>query len=138
MRDTAEHGFQDSIRSRLKNGFSHWNNNYDAWLEWCDTLYEPDAFYNLYDRHLSLQKYKEMMGLFFKEYEIVLGDFNSLLVQDDWCAIRYKVFLTNRETGEQTDQNMMEFIHFKDKSLAIGLRAIEGWVYSDKPLSSME
>lgn len=30
------------------NGFKNWNSGYKSWLEWCETLYEPDAHYNVY------------------------------------------------------------------------------------------
>ena len=40
--------FQDKVRARLHRGFANWNQGYDSWLEWCETLYEPDAHYNVY------------------------------------------------------------------------------------------
>ena len=36
-----------------------------------------------------------MMGQFFQAFDIELGDFYNMPVQDDWCAIRYNVFITN-------------------------------------------
>lgn len=40
--------FENAIRERFEQGFKNWNNGYDAWLDWCETLYEPDAHYNVY------------------------------------------------------------------------------------------
>ena len=34
---------EQAIKDRLENGFKNWNGGYDGWLEWCNTLYEPDA-----------------------------------------------------------------------------------------------
>ena len=58
-----------------------------------------------------------------------------MLVQDDWCAIRYKVFITEKRTGEKFEQMAMEFVNFKDNPEPIGARVVEGWALSDKPLS---
>ena len=38
------------------------------------------------------------MGQFFQAFDIELGDFYNMPVQDDWCAIRYNVFITNMQT----------------------------------------
>lgn len=128
--------FEEAIRARLTTGFSEWNQGYDAWLEWCHTLYEPDAHYNVYSDRLTLQEYKDMMGQFFSAYEIELGEFHNMLVQDDWCAIRYCVYITNKKTGEKIKQETMEFVKFKDNPEPIGARVIEGWALSDTPLST--
>ena len=131
--------FQEAIRERLQAGFSEWNKGYDAWLEWCDTLYEPDAVYNIGEKgglkRLTLQEYKDMMGLFFQAFDIELGEFYNMLVQDDWCGIRYKVFITNKQTGEKIEQMVMEFVNFKDNPEPIGARVVEGFALSDLPLS---
>jgi hypothetical protein len=129
---------QNAIKERLQNGFSNWNKGYQAWLEWCDTLYEPDAHYNVYGKRLTLQQYKDMMGQLFKVFDIELGSFHNMLVVDDWCAIRYSVFVTNKKTGEKSELNTMEFVSFKNNLAPIGVRVIEGWALSDNPLSSRE
>ena len=36
-----------AIRDRLVTGFKNWNGGYEGWLEWCNTLYEEDAYYNV-------------------------------------------------------------------------------------------
>lgn len=126
--------FQEQIRDRLQSGFKNWNGGYEVWLEWCHTLYEPDAHYNVYGQRLTLEEYKGMMGKFFAAFDVDLGDFHNMLVQDDWCAIRYSVHITNKETGEKIEQETMEFVHFKDNPDPVGARVIEGWALSDKPL----
>lgn len=120
---------------RLQNGFKNWNGGYEVWLEWCNTLYEPDAHYNLQvggsQRRLTLQYYKDLMGKFFKNFDVKLGEFQNMLVVDDWCGIRYSVTSTNKATGESLNQNTMEFVNFKDNGGEIGARVIEGWALSD-------
>lgn len=109
--------FQDKIRDRLQNGFKNWNGGYDAWLEWCNTLYEPDAYYNVYGQHWTLQQYKDAMGKLFEIFDMELGEFYNMLVVDDWCAIRYKVITTNKKTGEKFEQMTMEFVECVNESL---------------------
>jgi hypothetical protein len=131
--------FEEAIRKRLRDGFNNWNNGYESWLEWCEILYEPDAHYNIGAsdgmHRLSLQEYKDMMGQFLDAFDVELGDFYNMLVVDDWCGIRYNVFVTNKATGQRFEQMTMEFVHFKDNPEPIGARVIEGWALSDLPLS---
>lgn len=130
--------FQDQIRDRLQNGFQNWNGGYETWLEWCGTLYEPDAHYNIQlggpQKRLTLQEYKDMMGHFFEGFDVELGEFRNMLVVDDWCAIRYVVYVTNKKTSEKFTQNTMEFVRFKDNGGDIGARVVEGWALSDLTL----
>lgn len=135
MSTTDNYRFRESIRSRIQEGFTCLNRNYQAWLAWHDTMYDPNAHCNLYDQRFSLQQYKDIVGRFFLDFDIVLGDFTSLLVQNDWCAFRYTVNVTNRKTRIETKQNMMEFIHFGKDCQAADSRIIESWVFSDKPIS---
>ena len=131
--------WQDRIKERLRDGFENWNSGYDAWLEWCETLYEPDAHYNIGLKdgmsRLSLQEYKDMMGQFFSVFDVELGDFYNMLVEGDWCGIRYNVFVTNKQTGQRFEQMTMEFVKFKDNPEPIGARVIEGFALSDLPLA---
>jgi hypothetical protein len=128
--------FESAIRSRFSRGFSEWNQGYDAWLSWCDTLYEPDAHYNVYSDRLTLQEYKNMMSQLFVAYDIELGEFHNVIVEDDWGAIRYTVYITDKKTGERIEQKTMEFVHFKDNPDPVGARVIEGWALSDHPLAA--
>ncbi len=128
--------FQEAIRARFSQGFKEWNTGYDAWLKWCNTLYEPDAHYNVYGNRLTLQQYKDMMRQLFSMYDIELGEFHNIIVEEDWGAIRYSVYIVNKKTGEKIEQKTMEFVHFKNNPQPIGARVVEGWAISDKPLST--
>lgn len=128
------HHFEEAIRDRLQNGFKNWNGGYDRWLEWCNTLYEPDAHYNVYGQRWTLQEYKDAMGKLFSVYDMELGDFDNMIIKDDWCAIRYTVLTTDKNTGKKTTLHTMEFVHFKDNPGPVGARVIEGWALSDKPI----
>jgi hypothetical protein len=134
--DARTDDFQEAIRARLRRGFANWNRGYEAWLEWCDTLYEPDAHYNVNGLRLSLQQYKDLMGQLFSVYDIELGQFYNMLVEDGWCAIRYSVRIADKRTGDAFDQMTMEFVNFKDNPSPIGARVVEGWALSDRPLSA--
>lgn len=135
MTDMATTTFQDAIRDRLQTGFRNWNGGYEAWLDWCNTLYEPDAHYNVYGRRLSMQEYKDLMGTFFEKYDVKMGDFHNMLIEDDWCGIRYQTHIIEKATGKSFDQESFEFVHFKDNPAPIGARVIEGWATSTNPLS---
>ena len=39
-----------------------------------------------------------------------LGQFDNMIIRDDWCAIRYTVKIKNLHTGEEFVQNTMEFV----------------------------
>ena len=75
-----------------------------------------------------------MMGHFFDNFDVELGEFKNMLLVNDWCGIRYVVHVTNKKTGEKFTQNTMEFVHFKDNPDPIGARVIEGWALSDLTL----
>jgi len=126
---------EKAIKDRLENGFRNWNGGYDGWLTWCNTLYEPDAHYNVYGKRLTLEEYKGMMGQLFQHFTMELGEFLNMIIDDDWCAIRYNVIITNLQTGEKINQQTMEFVHFKDNPAPVGARVVEGWALADKPLS---
>ncbi|WP_208559556.1 nuclear transport factor 2 family protein [Marinilactibacillus kalidii] len=134
--DKAEKTLEQRIEERLLNGFKNWNGGYDGWLEWCNKLYEPDAHYNVYGKRMTLQEYKDMMGELFEHYTMDLGEFDNMLIKDDWCAIRYTVTIKNIHTGEATTQHTMEFVNFKDNDNTEGARVVEGWALSDSPLST--
>ena len=127
--------FEEAIKNRLETGFKNWNSGYESWLEWCNTLYEPDALYNVHGMHWTLQEYKDAMGQLFAESDIELGEFYNMIIKDDWCAIRYNVITTNKKTGARVESQSMEFVHFKDNPNPIGVRVIEGWAISTETLS---
>ena len=130
---------EDAIRDRLLNGFQNWNGGYDGWLEWCNTLYEPNAYYNIplggSQKRLTLQQYKDMMGQLFQHFTMELGAFENMIIKEGWAAIRYTVKIKNLDTGAEILQNTMEFVHFKDNGGETGVRVIEGWALSDTPIS---
>ncbi len=127
--------FEQAMIDRIKAGFGNWNKGYEAWLVWCDTLYEPDAHYNVYGNRLTLQEYKDMMGQLFQAFDMELGDFHDIIPDGNKIAIRYDVTIINKKTGERIPQKTMEFVHFKDNPEPIGARVVEGWALSDKPLA---
>lgn len=131
MRNTK---MEEAIKDRLLNGFKNWNGGYDCWLEWCNTLYEPDSHYNVNGKRLTLQEYKDMMKEFLSNYDIKMGEFQNMLIEDDWCGIRYKCYHINRRTNEKIEQESFEFVHFKDNPEPIGVRVIEGWATSTSPI----
>ena len=63
---------EKAIRDRLETGFKNRNGGYDGWLEWCNTLYEPDAHYNIpfkgSQKRCTLEEYKAMMGQLFQHF----------------------------------------------------------------------
>lgn len=128
---------EKAIRDRLETGFKNWNGGYEGWLKWCNTLYEPDAHYNIPfhggQRRCTLQEYKDMMGQLFQHFTMELGDFENMIIKDNWCGIRYTVKITNLKTGEEILQNTMEFVEFKDNGDDRGVRVVEGWALSDSP-----
>ena len=132
----VETEIEKAIKDRLLNGFENWNGGYDGWLKWCETLYEPDAHYNLQTREgglkrLTLQQYEDMMGELFKHFTMTLGDFENMIIRDDWCAIRYTINVKNVHTGEVNTMNTMEFVKFTQNPEPVGVRVVEGWAISD-------
>lgn len=129
---------EQAIRERLENGFKNWNGGYEGWLKWCETLYEPDAHYNVplggAQKRCTLQEYKDMMGKLFQHFTMELGDFDNMIIRDNWCAIRYTVRVKNLDTGKEILQHTMEFVKFKDNGGDVGVRVVEGWALSDAPL----
>ena len=71
----------------------------------------------------------------FKHVTGELGECEKMMIQDDWCAIRYSVKIKNLDSGEEILQHTMEFVHFKDNPEPIGARVIEGWALSDIALA---
>lgn len=129
---------ETAIKNRLETGFKNWNGGYDGWLEWCNTLYEPDAYYNIpfngTQRRCTLQEYKDMMGQLFQHFTMELGDFDNMIIKDNWAAIRYTVNVKNLDTGAEILQHTMEFVKFKNNSDERGVRVVEGWALSDSAL----
>ncbi|MBQ1923591.1 MAG: hypothetical protein II189_07205, partial [Lachnospiraceae bacterium] len=64
-----------------------------------------------------------------------LGNFENMIIKDDWCAIRYTVKIRNLDTGDEILQNTMEFVKFRENPESIGVRVVEGWALSDISLA---
>lgn len=128
----------ESVYDRIQKGLRSRFENYGAWLAWFDSLFAPEAFCNINDQKLTLSKTKRIIGKFIDVFDTKLGTLGSMLVQDDWCSIRYVVYITNKETGERTEQKTMEFFRLKDNPQPIGTRIIEEWVFSITPLPSAD
>lgn len=73
--------FEEAMKARIRNGFAEWNGGYEGWLKWCNTLYEPDAHYNVYGQRWTLEQYKAAMGKFFQAFDIELGDFHNIMAE---------------------------------------------------------
>lgn len=122
-----EKDIEKAIQDRLLNGFRNWNKGYEAWETWCDTLYEPNAHYTVHGRRLSLAEYKAEMKTLLAEYDIEVGNFENMLIREDWCAIRYHGRSIHKQTGNIQEYQVMEFVRFVQNPEPIGVRVIEGW-----------
>ncbi|MBS7527829.1 nuclear transport factor 2 family protein [Fusibacter paucivorans] len=123
---------EEAIKDRLETGFKNWNGGYESWLVWCNTLYDDASMYNVYGHRLTLKQYQDMMGDLFAKQDIFLGKFHNMIIQDDWCAIRYDVETVDKATGKRETQESMEFVHFKETPT--GVKVDEGWATSTSPL----
>ena len=63
-------------------------------------------------------------------YDIQLGKFHNMIIQDEWCAIRYDVVHIDKKTGEETTLESMEFVKFKQLPEPYGVKVVEGWATS--------
>lgn len=118
---------EKNIQNRLLNGFENWNRGYDAWETWGDILYTEDSLYNVHGVKLTLKEYQSSMNATLKSTDIQMGNFNNMIINGDWTAIRYDISTTNRQTKETVDGSVMEFVNFKDYGDEMGTRVVEGW-----------
>ncbi len=51
-----------------------------------------------------------------------LSQFESMIIHNNWCAIRYTVKIKNLDTGEEVLQNTVEFVTFKENPEPVGVR----------------
>ena len=119
---------QDRMRERVRDGMESMNRGYEAWLKQCDITYEPDAHYNVFGRRIPLREYQDAVRQEYSVRDIKLGEMYNMLIDNDWLSMRYSLLFTNKETGEESQEMTMEFVHFKDNPQPIGARVIEGWV----------
>lgn len=121
-----------AIKDRLENGFRNWNGGYDCWLEWCNILYDDASIYHVHGHDLTLKQYQEMMGKLFQIQDIKLGKFHNMIIEDNWCAIRYDVTTVDLKTGKEETSNSFEFVRFKNTPN--GVKVDEGWATSTSPV----
>ena len=122
----AEKPLEKKVQNRLLNGFHTWNAGYDAWKHWGEVLYTKDSIYNVHGVRFTLPEYQMAMNIGLKAIDMQMGRFNNMILCDDWTAIRYEVHNTNRQTGEEKDTTVMEFVNFADHGDK-GAKVVEGW-----------
>lgn len=141
---TSEAEYEAAIRDRFQTGFNNWNRGYLAWLEWCDELYDENAYYNVYGHRMSLDEYKRMMGALFEQFEIMLGgtgndagDIQNVLVDAEkgMGAIQYAVSFKKKTEDEWVTLHTMEFVQFRPDD-EFGARVVEGWALSDTEIAA--
>lgn len=118
---------EKNIQNRLLNGFENWNRGYDTWEDWGNILYTEDSLYNVHGVKLTLKQYQDAMNATLVSSDIQMGNFNNMIICDDWAAIRYDITTTDRQTQKSSDGSVMEFVHFKDYGEELGTRVMEGW-----------
>ena len=114
------------IQNRMLNGFNRWNMGYEAWEHWGEVLYHADSIYHVNGVRFTLEEYQKAMNISLASTDIQMGDFQNMILNDDWAAIRYDTVHTNRETGESYPVPVTEFVRFKDFG-ALGAKVDEGW-----------
>ena len=122
---TVKPGLERNIQNRLLTGFENWNRGYDAWKAWGNILYTQDSIYNVQGARLSLSQYQAAMDVSLKKSKIVLGAFYSMVICDDFAAIRYDD--TKIIGDKEMPGTVMEFVKFKDYGEELGTRVVEGW-----------
>ncbi|MCR5088620.1 MAG: NAD-dependent epimerase/dehydratase family protein [Oscillospiraceae bacterium] len=120
-------GMESAIRNRLLNGFENWNRGFDVWKAWGDILYTQDSMYNVHGVRLTLPEYQKAMNLTLCKNDIRMGKFRNMIINDDWAAIHYDISTINRETGEEKDGSVMEFVQFENYGDGMDTRVVEGW-----------
>ncbi|MBP7347320.1 MAG: nuclear transport factor 2 family protein [Butyrivibrio sp.] len=115
----------EKIENRLLTGFENWNRGYDAWAAWGDILYTEDSIYNVHGARLTLPEYQASMNATLSKINIQMGDFNNMVICDNWAAIHYDIITTVQ--GKSKPGSVMEFVEFKDYGDKLGTRVVEGW-----------
>ena len=121
----VEPGIGEAIQNRLLSGFENWNRGFDAWKAWGDILYTEDSIYNVHGARLTLAEYQAAMNVTLSQVDIQMGNFNNMIICDDWCAIRYDITTIVGENA--IPGTVMEFVKFADYGEALGTRVVEGW-----------
>ena len=111
------------IQNRLLTGFANWNRGFETWKDWGNILYTKDSIYNVHGARLTLEHYQEDMYETLGKMKIDMGNFNNMLIVNDYCAIYYDIKIRGR------NGTTMEFVQFKDYGNATYpvVRVVEGW-----------
>lgn len=134
----VDKNYAEAITDRLQTGFLNYNKGYLAWLEWCDELYDENAYYNVYGQHFTLDQYKRLMGAMFEQFEISLGgtgdtagDIGTIIIDSikGKAAISYTVEFKKKTESEWVAIDTMEFVQFREDRKT-GARVMEGWALS--------
>lgn len=104
-----------AIENRLLTGFENWNRGFDVWKAWGTILYTDDSIYNVHGARLTLAEYQAAMNVTLKKANIQMGDFQNIIICDDWAAIHFRVVYTDTESGVQTPGDIMQFYHFVEE-----------------------
>ncbi|MBQ3800614.1 MAG: hypothetical protein II837_09995, partial [Treponema sp.] len=75
-----------AIENRLLTGFENWNRGFDAWKSWGTILYTDDSIYNVHGVRLTLAEYQAAMNVTLKQANIQMGDFQNIIICDDWAG----------------------------------------------------
>lgn len=118
-------GIGEQIENRLLTGFENWNRGFDAWKAWGDILYTEDSIYNVHGARLTLKEYQDAMDVTLKQMNLIMGNFNNMVICDDWAAIHYDI--TTVVGDKEKPGTVMEFVQFKDYGDELGTRVVEGW-----------
>lgn len=122
----AKTELNQKVQNRMLNGFNRWNMGYEAWEHWGEVLYHPESIYNVNGVRMTLGEYQAAMDASLKSMNIQMGNFNNMILVDDWMAIRYDIVNINRETGDAVPGTTMEFARFGDYG-DLGAKVDEGW-----------
>lgn len=117
----VEDGIGKKIQNRLLTGFENWNRGFDAWKAWGDILYTGESIYNVHGARMTLAEYQAAMDVSLQQMDIQMGNFNNMLICDNWTAIYYDTTMNGKPS------NVMEFVEFKDYGDELGTRVVEGW-----------
>ena len=120
-------GIEERIQNRLLTGFENWNRGFKAWKAWGNILYTNQSIYNVHGARLTLAHYQAAMDISLQKATILMGDFNNMLIIDNFCAIHYDFY--SGVEGNLKKSKVMEFVKFKEYGTGNkpDTRVEEGW-----------
>lgn len=81
--------------------------------------YTDDSIYNVHGVRLTLAEYQAAMNVTLKQANIQMGDFQNIIICDDWAAIHFRVIFTDAATRIKTPSDIMQFYHFVEDGDAV-------------------